>query len=78
MKKIQILGAGCPKCIQLAELAEKAAKETGIDYELVKVTDMEEILGFGVMMTPCLVVNGTVKSCGKVPGLEVIKTMLTE
>jgi small redox-active disulfide protein 2 len=56
--KIQILGTGCPKCRQLAENAEEAAKELGLDYELEKVKDINEIMSFGVMMTPALVLDG--------------------
>jgi len=74
--KIQILGTGCPKCKKLAEAAESAAKEMGINYEISKVTDISEIMGFGVMMTPALVVDGDVKCVGKVPSLNEIKQML--
>ena len=57
MKKIQILGTGCPKCKKLAENAAAAAKELGIEYEIQKVTDINEIMKFGVMMTPGLAVS---------------------
>ena len=77
MKKLQILGTGCPKCKKLAENAEAAAKALGIPYELVKVTDINEIMKFGVMMTPALVVDGQVKTVGKVPDAEAIKVMLS-
>jgi small redox-active disulfide protein 2 len=70
MMKIQILGAGCPKCKKLAKVAEKAAMELGLDYELEKVTDINEITSFGVMMTPALVVDGEVKIAGKIPSGE--------
>jgi len=76
MKKIQILGTGCPKCRKLAENAEAAAKELGIEYELVKVTDINEILKFGVMMTPAFAVDGDVKSSGKVLSIADIKEIL--
>ena len=66
MQKIQILGTGCPKCKKLAENAEGAAKELGIDYEIEKVSDITEIMKFGVMMTPGLAVDGDVKVVGKV------------
>jgi small redox-active disulfide protein 2 len=66
MKTIQILGTGCPKCRMLAENAEKAAKGLGIEYELVKVTDLNEIAGMGVMLTPGLAIDGELKSSGKV------------
>ena len=74
--KIQILGTGCAKCRQLAEVAEQAALELGNAYELVKVTDINEIMAFGVMMTPALAVDGKVLSSGKVPSKgEVIELL---
>jgi len=76
MKKVQILGTGCPKCKKLAENAEGAAKELGLDYQLEKVTDIAKIMAFGVMITPALVVDGRVKVAGKVPSVEEIKAML--
>ncbi|MCX7805556.1 MAG: thioredoxin family protein [Planctomycetota bacterium] len=76
MKKVHILGTGCPKCKKLAEATETAAKELGIQIELIKVTDINEIMKFGVMMTPGLVVDGEVKVVGKVPGVAEIKKML--
>lgn len=75
MKKIQILGTGCPKCKKLAEAAEQAAKELGIEYELEKVTKISDIMKFGVMVTPALVVDGKVKVVGKVPAVEEIKKL---
>lgn len=76
MKKIQILGTGCPKCKQLAENAEAAAKALGLEYELVKVTEINEIMKFGVMMTPALAVDGEVKLVGKVPPADQIRKVL--
>jgi len=76
MKKIQILGTGCPKCKQLAENAEMAAKIVGIEYELEKVTDINEIMKFGVMMTPALAIDGEVKASGKVLSPDQIKAWL--
>ncbi len=76
MKKLQILGTGCPKCKMLAELAETAANNLGIKYEIEKVTDINEIMKFGVMMTPALAVDGQVKVVGKVPSPDEIKKML--
>ena len=76
MKKLQILGSGCPKCKKLAENAEAAAKALGIEYEITKVTSINEIMKFGVMMTPAMAVNGEVKVVGKVPDAETIKGML--
>jgi small redox-active disulfide protein 2 len=76
MKKIQILGTGCPKCKKLTENADAAAKDLGIEYEIEKVTDINEIMKFGIMMTPALVVDGQVKVVGKVLSAEQIKQLL--
>jgi small redox-active disulfide protein 2 len=74
--KIQILGTGCPKCRMLTEHAERAATELGIDYELEKVTDMDQILSFGIMMTPGLAIDGDVQSSGHVLSVDKIKGLL--
>ena len=76
MKKIQILGTGCAKCKKLAANAEAAAKAAGIEYELVKVTDINAIIEFGVMMTPALAIDGQVKSAGKLLSADDIKKLL--
>jgi small redox-active disulfide protein 2 len=76
MPLIQILGTGCPKCKQLAANAEAAAKALGLEYTLEKITDLNAILAFGVMMTPALAVDGVVKAVGKVPDVEAIKALL--
>ena len=76
MKKLQILGTGCPKCKMLAELTETTAKDLGIEYEIEKVTDINDIMKFGVIMTPALAVDGKVKVVGKVPSPDEIKKML--
>jgi small redox-active disulfide protein 2 len=76
MKKIQILGTGCPKCKKLTENAEMAANDLGLDYVLEKVTDINEIMKFGVWRTPGLAVDGKVKSSGKVLSMEEIKKLL--
>jgi small redox-active disulfide protein 2 len=77
MKKIQILGTGCPKCKALALNAETAAKEMSIEYQIEKVTEINEIMKFGVMMTPALVIDGEVKAVGKILSPEQIKAMLS-
>lgn len=74
--KIQILGTGCPKCKQLAEHAQQAVDELGVQAEVVKVTGLNDIMSFGVMVTPALAVNGQVKVTGKVPSVEDIKKLL--
>lgn len=76
MKKIEILGTGCPKCEKLAKLADEAARDIDLEYELTKVTDIMKITSYGVMITPALVVDGDVKISGKVPSLDELKTML--
>ena len=78
MKKLQVLGTGCPKCKKLAEETEKAAKALGIEYELVKVTDIQEIINFGIMTTPGLAVDGAVKVSGRIPKPEEIKQILLQ
>ena len=76
VKKLQILGTGCPKCKKLAENTETAAKALGIEYSLEKVTNINDIMKFGVMITPALAVDGVVKAVGKVPSAEEIKKIL--
>lgn len=76
MKTIQILGTGCTKCNRLAELADLAATEMNIKYQLVKVTNLAQITGFGVMITPALAVDGVVKVAGRLPNIQEIKEML--
>ena len=76
--KVQILGTGCPKCNKLAERAEEALKELGIEYQLEKVTDINDIVSFGVMMTPGLAVDGNVKLTGKVPTVHELKSIFRD
>lgn len=75
--KISILGTGCPKCKKLAENAESAAQALSLDYELEKITDINDIMKFGVMMTPSLAIDGKVVSTGKVLSPDDIKPFLT-
>ncbi|NLI96048.1 MAG: thioredoxin family protein [Synergistaceae bacterium] len=76
--KIQILGTGCPKCKKLVELAETAAKELGLSYEIEKVTDISKILDFGAMSTPGLALNGKVVLSGHLPSSDQIKRLLAQ
>ena len=76
MKKIQILGTGCPKCKKLAANVQEAISELGGEYELQKITDITEIMKFGVMMTPALAVDGQVKVVGKVPSAKEIEDII--
>jgi small redox-active disulfide protein 2 len=74
--KLQILGTGCAKCNALTMATEKAAQALGQPYEIEKVTDLQRIMSFGVMMTPALVVDGKVKASGKVPSVDELKKLL--
>jgi small redox-active disulfide protein 2 len=76
MKQIQILGSGCAKCQQLTELTKQAADSLGIQYELEKVTQIQDIMKYGVMTTPALVVDGRVKIAGKVPTVDELKKLI--
>ena len=76
MKTRHILGTGCPKCNLLAKNAEIAVRESELEFEIVKVTDINEIMDFGVMITPALIIDGVVKSTGKALGVEDIKAFL--
>lgn len=76
MKKIQILGTGCPKCRKLTETAEAAAQALGLACEIEKVTEIKRIMSFGVTATPALVVDGQVRVAGRLPSLEEVKRLL--
>jgi small redox-active disulfide protein 2 len=76
MKKIQILGTGCPKCTKLYDCAQQAAKELAMECEIEKVTQINDIMKFGVMITPALAIDGKVKSVGKVLTLAEMKNHL--
>ncbi len=75
--KIEILGMGCPKCKQLTANAEMAVKELNVNAEVIKVTDIDKITEYGVMMTPAMAVNGKVVSSGKVLNKDEIKKIIT-
>jgi small redox-active disulfide protein 2 len=77
MKKIQILGTGCSKCRKLTDNTRQAADELGLDYELEKVTAMEEIVKSGIMSTPGLAVDGRILSQGRLLSPEEIKKLLS-
>lgn len=78
MIEIKILGSGCTKCVKLADLAKEAVAELGLQASIEKVTDMQEIISYGVMRTPGLVVNGEVKISGRLPNKENIMEILQE
>jgi len=75
--KLEIFGSGCAKCQLLAEHAEKAATDLGVDYTIEKVTEMNAIIDAGVLQTPALAVDGTVVIEGAVPSADKIKPYLT-
>lgn len=77
MKRIQILGPGCARCRVLFEHAEQAARELGLEYEIEKITDIDAIVGYGVMATPALIVDGQLKVAGRVPSAQQLKAALT-
>lgn len=74
--RLQILGTGCAKCNALAAATQQAAQALGVPYELEKVTELNRIMSFGVMVTPALVVDGKVKVAGKVPSVDELKKLL--
>jgi len=77
MKKIQILGPGCPKCEKLEKETRIATYELGLECHIEKVTDIQKIVSYGVMMTPALVVDGQVIVSGKVPSIDELKAILS-
>ncbi|HEX6813366.1 MAG TPA: thioredoxin family protein [Planctomycetota bacterium] len=74
--KIQILGTGCAKCVQLTNATKAAADHLGLAYDLEKVTDFLKFADFGVMVTPALVVDGKVLMAGKVPSATELERLL--
>ena len=70
MKMLEVLGTGCPKCNKLASAVEAAAREAGVPYELRKVTEIKEIMAYGVSATPALLVDGEIKCMGNIPPKE--------
>lgn len=76
MMKIEILGTGCPKCKKTEKIVRETLNEQGIDAEIVKIEDLNDIIDRGVMMTPAVVVNGNVKIVGRVPTKDEIVHML--
>ncbi len=77
MKKIQVLGTGCAKCKKLEENVALAIKNLGLDYEIEKITDIKDILNYGIMMTPGLGIEGKIVSSGRLLNVREIETILT-
>lgn len=73
---IQVLGTGCAKCRTLYETVKKAVQETGVDAKIEKVENIEEIMAFEILMTPGLVIDGEVKTAGRLPSFEEVKKLL--
>lgn len=75
---IKILGPGCMNCQRLEQRARQAVEELGIDAEIVKVTDYPDIMAFGIMSTPGLVIDESVKVAGRVPSYDEVKQLVAE
>ncbi len=73
---IQVLGTGCTRCKTLYELVKKAVQETGVDAEVEKIEDIQQIMAFELIMTPGLVINGEVKVAGRLPSIAEIKKLI--
>ncbi len=73
---IQVLGTGCAKCKTLHEIVEKAVEETGVDAFVEKIEDIEKIMAFEILMMPGLVIDGYVKTAGRLPSVEEVKEMI--
>ena len=78
MKMIKVLGTGCPSCVKTAELLQKTAQEMGADVEVIKETDPQAIMAYGVMSTPAVVIDEQVVHAGGMPSLEQIKKWLAD
>ncbi len=76
MKDIKVLGPGCAKCEELMEQTKMAVAELGLDCTITKISDIQEIVSYGVMMTPALIVDGEAKVVGKVPSLDELKRLI--
>jgi len=78
MKNIKVLGSGCKNCETTAKLISIAAEQAGVEIELEKVTDMAQIMGYGVMSTPGVVVDGKVVHAGGLPGPDLVRNWITQ
>lgn len=77
MKRIEVFGPGCPKCKKLAQMVEKTAAELEVPCEITKVTDIQDIVAKGIMLTPGLAIDGKLVSVGKLPSASDLRQMLT-
>ncbi len=78
MKQVKVLGSGCKNCETTARLIEIAARQAGVEIELEKVTDIAEIMGYGVMSTPGVVVDGRLVHAGGLPGPDLIRQWVAD
>ena len=78
MTTIKILGSGCPNCKRLEQLARKAAEKIELEAEFIKVTDYQEIMDYGILSTPGLVIDGKVVSSGRIPSEPEITALLND
>jgi len=78
MKNIKVLGTGCANCKTTFNLIEEAAKKAGVEVELEKIEDMAEIMGYGIMSTPGVVVDGTVVHSGGLPSKETVESWVSD
>ncbi len=76
--EIKVLGAGCKSCNKLHETVQEAVKELNVDANILYITDMAQIMQTGIMSTPGLIINGKVRSTGRVPKLKEIKQMISD
>jgi small redox-active disulfide protein 2 len=78
MKNFKVLGSGCRNCETTANLIETVAEQAGVEIELEKITDIAQIMGYGVMSTPGVVLDGKVVHAGGVPGSDLVKQWLND
>jgi len=78
MMKIEILGTGCPKCRKLEEIVRLTVAKLGVDAEVIHVSDIDEILEYGVMSTPALVINGKIWGSGRIPSEGEMERLLRQ
>lgn len=76
--EIKVLGPGCPKCHQTEKVVKEAVADVGVAADIEKITDVVKIAGYGVFGTPAVVVDGEVKSVGKIPSIDDVKSWIRE